>query len=353
MSNNKNTSKRDTKQRIFAIIAMVIIVAMLASLLLAGLTGCGNQTASSGGYIDRTSFYFDTVINVRIYDNKDESILDGCMELAAYYDNLLSATKKDSDIWKINSSEGVPVKVSPETISLLDTAIYYADLTDGAFNPALYSVISLWDFTSDEDKDHVVPKSGDIQNALKHTDYHVIVIDKDSETVTLTDPEASIELGAIAKGFIADKLKEYLVQKGVHSAIINLGGNALLIGSKPDNTSFTVGIEKPFGNPGTYITTVSAIDKSIVTSGIYERYFKIDDTICHHILDSKTGYPVNNDLYSVTILSDSSADGDALSTACFVLGPEKGMELIESIDGIEAAFVYSDYSVSYSSGFEG
>lgn len=350
MSNNTNTSKRDRKQRFFAIIAMIIIVAMLASLLLAGLTGCGYQTASSSDYVDRTSFYFDTVINVRIYDKQDESILDGCMELAAYYDNLLSASKEDSDIWKINNSAGAPVKVSPETISLLDTALYYAKLTDGAFNPALYSVISLWDFTSDDEKDHVVPGDADIQKALEHTDYNTIIVDKDNSIVTLTDPDVKIELGAIAKGFIADKLKEYLVQQGVRSAIINLGGNALLVGSKPDNTSFTVGVEKPFGNAGDYVTTVSTVDKSVVTSGVYERYFKIDDTIYHHILDPKTGYPVNNGLYSVTILSDNSVDGDALSTACFVLGPSKGMELIESLDSVEAAFVYSDYSVTYSSG---
>lgn len=351
MSNNTNTSKRDRKQRFFAIIAMIIIVAMLASLLLAGLTGCGYQTASSSDYIDRTSFYFDTVINVRIYDKQDESILDGCMELAAYYDNLLSASKEDSDIWKINNSAGAPVKVSPETISLLDTALYYAKLTDGAFNPALYSVISLWDFTSDDEKDHVVPGDADIQKALEHTDYNTIVVDKDNSIVTLTDPDVKIELGAIAKGFIADKLKEYMVQQGVRSAIINLGGNALLVGSKPDNTSFTVGVEKPFGNAGDYLTTVSTVDKSVVTSGVYERYFKIGDTIYHHILDPKNGYPVNNGLYSVTILSDNSVDGDALSTACFVLGPSKGMELIESLDRVEAAFVYSDYSVTYSSGF--
>ena len=350
MSNNTNTSKRDRKQRFFAIIAMIIIVAMLASLLLAGLTGCGYQTASSSDYVDRTSFYFDTVINVRIYDKQDESILDGCMELAAYYDNLLSASKEDSDIWKINNSAGAPVKVSPETISLLDTALYYANLTDGAFNPALYSVISLWDFTSDDEKDHVVPGDADIQKALEHTDYNTIVIDKDNSIVTLTDPDVKIELGAIAKGFIADKLKEYLVQQGVQSAIINLGGNALLVGSKPDNTSFTVGVEKPFGNAGDYVTTVSTVDKSVVTSGVYERYFKIGDTIYHHILDPKTGYPVNNGLYSVTILSDNSVDGAALSTACFVLGPSKGMALIESLDSVEAAFVYSDYSITYSSG---
>lgn len=351
MSKNKNTSKQDRKQRLFAIIAMIIIIAMLASLLLAGLTGCGLQTASSQDYIDRTSFYFDTVINIRIYDNQDESLLDGCMELAAKYDSLLSAHTEGSDIWNINHSNGATVLADPDTIALLNKALYYADLSDGAFNPALGSVISLWDFTSDNDEDHTIPEASSIENALLHTDYNSIVVDEDSNTVTLTDPEVQIDLGAIAKGFIADKIKEYLEEGNVHSAIINLGGNALLVGSKTDNSSFTVGIEKPFSSGTDYITTIKTSDKSIVTSGVYERYFTLDGTLYHHILSPDTGYPVQNDLYSVTIVSDLSADGDALSTACFVLGPEAGMKLIESLDGIEAAFVFNDYSIQYSSGF--
>lgn len=350
MSKNNSTSKKERKQRFFAVIAMIIIIAMLASTLIAGLTGCGLQTASYTDYIDRTSFYFDTVINIRIYDQKDESILDGCMELAQKYDSLLSAQTQGSDIWNINHSSGTPVTVDPDTISLLNLSLYYADLTDGAFNPALGSVISLWDFTSDDEKSHTVPDNSAIEEALPHTDYHAITIDDSTNTVTLTDPDVQIDLGAIAKGFIADKIKEYLLSQNVSSAIINLGGNALLVGSKPDNTSFTVGIEKPFSS-GDYITTISTSDKSIVTSGVYERYFELDGTIYHHLLDPATGFPVQNNLYSVTIVSDNSADGDALSTACFVLGSEAGMSLIESLDGIEAAFVYNDYSVVYSSGF--
>lgn len=351
MSNKKGTSKQERKQRFFAVIAMIIIIAMLASTLIAGLTGCGLQAASYDSYIDRTSFYFDTVINIRIYGSKDESILDGCMELAAKYDSLLSSQKEGSDIWNINHSGGSSVAVSQDTICLLNEALNYADLSEGAFNPALGSVISLWDFTSEEEKEHVVPDSSSIIDALKHTDYKAIVIDEAASTVTLTDQGVQIDLGAIAKGFIADKIKEHLVSQNVNSAIINLGGNALLVGAKPDDTAFTVGVEKPFSSSGDYITTITATDKSVVTSGVYERYFELDGTIYHHLLDPKTGYPVQNSLYSVTIVSDRSVDGDALSTACFVLGPEKGMELIESLDGIEAAFVFDDYSMKCSSGF--
>lgn len=354
MSKNKNSSKQDRKQRIFAIIAIIIIAAMIASLLLAGLTGCGLQTASSTDYIDRTSFYFDTVINVRIYGSQDESILDDCMEIASHYDSLFSATKEGSDIWNINHSDSKSVTVDSDTISLLNTALYYANISGGAFNPALGSVLSLWDFTNDgndNDNDHVIPDSDDIENALLHIDYNQIKIDEKASTVTVEDPDILIDLGAIAKGFIADKIKEYLVECNISSAIINLGGNVLLVGSKPGNSYFTIGVEKPFGSVNEYITSVPVSDKSVVTSGVYERYFELDGTIYHHIIDPQTGYPTDNDLYSVTIVSDKSVDGDALSTTCFVLGADKGMELIESLDGYEAAFVYSDYSISYSSGF--
>ena len=140
---------------------------------------------------------------------------------------------------------------------------------------------------------------------------------------------------------------------GIQSAIINLGGNVLLIGSKPNGKDFGVGIQKPFGDSGSFSEIVNTSDKSIVTSGVYERYFEKDGLIYHHILSPDNGFPVSNGLYSVTILSDKSIDGDALSTACFVMGPDEGMKLIESLDGIEAMFIDSDQKISYSSGFPG
>jgi thiamine biosynthesis lipoprotein len=146
-------------------------------------------------------------------------------------------------------------------------------------------------------------------------------------------------------------MKDYLTSAGVNSAIINLGGNVLLIGSKPDGSDFTVGIEKPFEGTASYAATVSLSDRSVVTSGVYERYFTVDDRIYHHILDPATGFPSDTGLYSVTILSDRSVDGDALSTSCFVLGRKKGMELIESLDNTEAVFITDKNEMIYSSGF--
>ena len=166
----------------------------------------------------------------------------------------------------------------------------------------------------------------------------------DQNKVRLKDAHAALDVGFIAKGYIADRLKEYMIAEGVTSGIINLGGNVLTIGNK-DGQDFKVGIQKPFADTGTALVSVASNDSSVVTSGIYERFFSLDKKIYHHILNPSTGYPVENELLSVTILSKDSTTGDALSTSCLLLGLEKGKELIESLDGVEAVFITKDYNV--------
>ena len=309
------------------------------------LCGCGRTTRS----LTKNGFYFDTIISITIYDSAKEYTLDHCMELAKHYENLFSPTLKGSDIWKINHADGAPVNVDVETIFLIEKALSYASLTDGLLNPAIAPLSSLWNFSSAATGTHNVPDETDIAKKLEHTDYKKILID--GQTIRLLDAEASIDLGCIAKGYIADKLKEYLLEEQVESALINLGGNVVAVGNKPDNSSFTIGIQKPFAKRGISETTISVSDSSAVTSGIYERYFEQNGVLYHHILDPKTGYPVVNELASVTILSTYSTDGDALSTSCLLLGSKKGMELIESLPDIEALFITKDGTLYYSSGF--
>ena len=325
---------------------------LLASLL---LTGCASTTTP----ISKTGLYFDTVITITIYDTEKESCLDECFALAEKYENLFSPTIEGSDVWNINHSNGQSVEVSDETTYLLETALSYCELTNGHIDLTVNTVSELWDFHAAEaaSVDNTsqtvisrIPDSEAITKAVSHVDYHNLIIE--GNTVTLTEPEASISLGFIAKGYIADQMKEYLISQNVKSAIINLGGNLLAVGSKPDATPFQFGIQKPFDEQGTPITTVYVSDKSVVSSGVYERYFYEDDILYHHILDPKTGYPVQNELLGVTILSDSSTMGDALSTTCLVLGLENGMKLIESLDGVEAIFITDDYSLHYTTGIE-
>lgn len=321
----------------------------LVCLLLFSLTGCNvlESYASRNAVISDTAFYFDTVVKITLCGTKDTSILDECFSEMAKYESLLSRTREGSDIWNINHSSGDPVEVSDITIELLELAIHYSELSGGIFDPTIASVVSLWNFTDNPEK--VLPEESDIAEALTHVDYRNIQIK--GNTVTLLDPDASIDLGGIAKGYIADQLKAFLINKEVTGALINLGGNNLALGTKPGNQPWKIGIQKPFGESSDLAAILSIAGKSVVTSGNYERYFEKDDQIYHHIIDPATGYPVQNHLNGVTILSDSSADGDALSTTCFALGVKKGLELIESLPDIEAMFITDDGTIYRSSGF--
>ena len=308
------------------------------------LSGCGKASEP----ITKTGFYFDTVIQVTIYDAEKKLCLDECMELAGKYENMLSPTIEGSDIWNINHSNGEPVTVSKETAELLETALFYCEMSGGRIDLTMETVSNLWDFHADNETSNQIPDKAVLEKALSHVDYHNLLIEND--TVTLLDSDSVISLGFIAKGYIADKIKEYLLSQNVESAIINLGGNLLAVGTRPDGTPFQFGIQMPFDEQGSTITTLSVSDKSTVSSGVYERYFYQDDILYHHILDTASGYPVQNHLLGVTILSDSSTMGDALSTTCFVLGPGDGMELIESLEDVEAIFITYDYALHYSSG---
>ena len=321
------------KEKIFLFLALMLL-----------LSGCGKASEP----ITKTGFYFDTVIQVTIYDAEKKLCLDECMELAGKYENMLSPTIEGSDIWNINHSNGEPVTVSKETAELLETALFYCEMSGGRIDLTMETVSNLWDFHADNETSNQIPDKAVLEKALSHVDYHNLLIEND--TVTLLDPDSAISLGFIAKGYIADKIKEYLLSQNVESAIINLGGNLLAVGTRPDGTPFQFGIQMPFDEQGSTITTLSVSDKSTVSSGVYERYFYQDDILYHHILDTASGYPVQNHLLGVTILSDSSTMGDALSTTCFVLGPGDGMELIESLEDVEAIFITDDYALHYSSG---
>lgn len=318
----------------------------ILALLPAVLTGCAKNIEP----ISRTGFYFDTVVQITLYDTEDEAVLDGCFALAEKYENLFSATKEGSDVWNINHGNGETVTVSEETVALLVMAADYANTTAGAIDPTILPVSELWNFGSDGEAQ--VPKDAAIQEALSHVSYNAIRFgtapaegtdESVYRTVTLTDPEAAVDLGFIAKGYIADKMKEYLLSQGVESALISLGGNVLAVGEKPDGSPFRVGIQEPFAETGKSLDTVEIRDTSVVTSGIYERCFYDENGVLyHHILDTATGYPVDNELVSVTIICPSSVKADALSTSCFCLGLEEGRRLLDAEKDVAYLFITKD-----------
>lgn len=330
-----------------------IIIFILLSIL---FVGCGNtssvtnsKTQKSQLPITETEFILNTIASISVYEANNSKdvvqIINECFSLCSDYEKLFSRTIEGSDVDKINKSNGTAVEVSPETTELINLSLKYSNLSQGAFDITIEPISALWNFQSETP---VVPPSELINEVVKHVDYKNIVVE--GNTVKLKDPIASIDLGGIAKGYIADRAADFLKENGVTSAIINLGGNILTIGTKTDGDKFSIGIQKPFDEQNSVLGIIYSDDMSIVTSGVYERYFKINNVIYHHILNPKTGYPIENNIFSVTIVSKTSADCDALSTACFVLGLEKGMALIESLDGIEAVFVTNDYKTHSSSG---
>lgn len=324
------TKKRNT--------ALPLFTAVVSALLVSGCT-----TPKQSESLSMTGMYFDTVVTVEAWGTSRE-VLDHCEELCNRYEHLFSRTLEDSEISKINASAGQPVTVSDETAELIRLGLEYGDISHGYFDITIASASELWNFTDNEEKE--LPDPETLAEAVTHIDYHNVKVE--GNTVTLTDPMAKIDLGGIAKGYIADCLKEYLESEGVEHALINLGGNMLAVGERYDGTPFRVGLQKPFEPDGTTIAVLDVNDQSVVTSGNYERYFEKDGIIYHHILDPSTGYPVQNNLYQVTIISDSSVDGDALSTTCYALGLEKGMELIRNLDDVEAVFVTDDYELHLS-----
>lgn len=303
------------------------------------LVGCQKKETI---YSD-TGFYFDTVITVTLYENGSPEILNNCMALALDYENLLSTTVEGSDIWNLNHSAGSYVTLSPETISLLQIALSYAELSDGVVDPTVGSLSSLWNFGSDGL--NIVPEASHIEESLSHVDYRTLSIE--GNQAALLDPYASVDLGFIAKGYIGDKMKEFLISQGVTSALINLGGNVVTIGSKPNGDSFRVGIQDPFEKSGTPAHVVELTDTCAVSAGNYERYFENNGIRYHHILSTLDGYPARSGLSQVTIISPNSTRADALSTLCFILGYEKAASLLENYPEDQAIFITEDGEILY------
>lgn len=348
--------KKIIKRCIFSIFA--------ASLLLssAAFSGCSlkantaeNSDAGSQEPVSATAIKLNTAVTVTIYDSQDRELLTECMNLCDKYEKIFSRTASDSELYQLNHRELTPVAGTEDTFQISDPlaelirkGLYYSELSEGAFDIAIEPLTSLWDFTAEDPQ---VPEDRLIQKALTKCDYHNVSVSDNNEVILKTE-DTAIELGAIAKGYIADRLKDYLISQGVKSAIINLGGNVLCIGGKPDDSSFKIGIQKPFADRSETIAVMDIKDKSVVSSGVYERCFEQDGTLYHHLLNPRTGYPYDNGLIAVTIISDESVDGDALSTTCFALGLEDGMKLAESLDNVQAFFVTSDYEIHYTKDFQ-
>lgn len=306
--------------------------------LLSCLCGCKENVSP----LSATRLMMDTVITVTLYDG-DGDILNGALEICEKYEKILSRTVEGSDIYRINNTLGATVEVLPETAELITLAKQIAQSSDGAFDPTVLPLVELWNVSEAV----FPPSASEVEAARSTVGFQNISVD--GNKVTLSNG-ATVDLGGIAKGYIADRVKEYLVSKGVTSAIINLGGNTLLVGNK-NGEDFSVGVQKPFAKSGELCARIMLDGKTAVTSGTYQRYFEADGRIYHHIIDTSTGWPADNGITSVTVIADSSAVADGLSTACLVLGAERGAELAKAY-GVELITVAEDGSLTVTDGLK-
>lgn len=318
------------------------IILFSAALLLISCAGTTDRPHSKSG------LYFDTIISIDIYDPVSDAdrVLDECMDLCSHYQALFDRKVPTSDIARISSGKAGTVSVDPDTASLLTEALKYCRLSEGRFDITIAPVSSLWDFHEGSEK---IPDPAALREALSHVGYENIEVDTKASTVTVKADGISLDVGGAAKGYIADRIADHLKECGVGGAIINMGGDMMLIGHKSDRKLFNIGINDP-DNPGGVAARLYVSDKAVATSGIYERSFISEGRTYHHILDVTNAYPVDTDIESVTVICDSAAASDCLCTVCTILGADGAQKLIEDLPDTEAVFILTDGSMRATSG---
>lgn len=299
-------------------------------------------------------FLLGTYTRLSVYDEGKEAALAPAFARIKDLGDRITINEPGSEIDKINENAGIePVKVSSDIYYLVKTAKEYSVESKGAFNLVIGAITQLWRIGFDDARK---PSQAEIDEALTKIDYNKVQLNDQKETVFLEEKGMIIDLGAIAKGYIADEVATVLRNEGVTSGIVDLGGNILVIGHsfRGSNQKWNIGIQDPNTARGTVIGTVQGADKTVVTSGVYERFLEVDGKTYHHIFDTKTGYPVDNELASVSILTDHSIDGDALTTMLFAKGLEEGMRFVEeqTPKGTDAIFITHEGQVYTTSGLK-
>ena len=309
--------------------------------------GCDSKSEEP---VSRETYLMGTIINIKAYGKNADKAVQASVDKISDIENKMSLNISTSEINKINKNAGIaPVKVSKNTFDVVKASLIYSEKTKGSFDITVEPLVSLWGIGTDKAR---IPSKDEISNALSLINYKDVVINEKESTIMLKRKGQAIDLGAIAKGYTADELKKVLLNYNVSSAFLNLGGNVYVLGNKPDKTPWKIGVQNPLEPRGDYLGIVSVYDKSVVTSGNYERFFERNGKRYHHIFDTKTGYPAEKGLISVSIISDKSIDGDALSTSVYTLGLDEGKKLIESLKDVEAVFVTNDKKVYTTSGLK-
>lgn len=307
---------------------MVILMVIL-------LMGCNEQVKQ----VSRSEFLLDTYVETTLFGIKDEVVLDDIYDEVRRLEDLLSLYKEGSDLYKLKQANSQPIEVSKETLEIIQKASEYTVMSDGLFDVTLGPLIDLWGITSESPR---VPSNDEIEKALSLTGMDKLQID--GNRITL-EKDMYMNFGGIAKGYITDVIVNEAKIHGAQGGIFNFGGNIYVMGNKPDGSNFNVGIQRPGDDRNDYFAIFRGTDKSIVTSGVYERFFEYENKQYHHILDPQTGYPAETDLVSVTIISDTCFEGDVLSTTVLLLGLDDAKSLMASLENVGAILVTDDHRV--------
>lgn len=323
------------------------------------LSACDRTTPQSGNGEDdsvdpesQSELMLGTSCRITLYDGIQEETFEAAFNAIATIEEKMSVKLPESEVSQINAKAGTgeAQKVSRQTFEVIREALHIAELSGGAFDPTIGPLVSLWGIGTDEAH---IPADEEINEALKHIDYQRVETNEAQRSISLPREQMKLDLGGIAKGYAADVVRTVLKEEGVTSALINLGGNVLTMGTKPDGSLWKIGIQDPASERGDHVMIFELEDMSVVTSGPYERFFTgPEGRRYHHILDPEDGYPVRRDLTSATIVAQSSFLADALSTAIYVMGMETGTRLVESLEGVEAIFITEDRSIFVTSGLE-
>mgnify|MGYP006286310297 FL=1 len=318
----------------------------ISAVLLVG--GC----RSTGEPVTDSAQLLGTILRIAIHDrNVDPDVTDRVFARVKEIEQRMSTTEEDYDtteLLEVNRAAGQQaVRVSEDTFTVLERARYYSRITDGAFDVTIWPLVRLWGIGSERAAVPDEERLADVQAAV---DYTRLELDADTRSVFLPEAGMGVDVGAIAKGYAADEAERILREDGVEHALLDFGGNILVIGNKTDGSPWRIGVQRPDAERTRYIGIISVVDRPVVTSGPYERFFVEEGVRYHHILDPSTGFPARNGLQQVTIVARNSMDADALSTSIYVLGLDAGRELVESLNDIEAVFVSDSREVYLSSG---
>jgi len=306
------------------------------------LSACSDSVSTvSGEY-----YALDTICTQQVTGGDARAAADEVGDMLSRITQEMSMNE-GSDLYAVNSAAPHGADVSEETAGLLQTALALAAETNGAFDPTIGPVSSLWDISGNPR----VPSEDELAAAVSLVDYTGVTVG--GTTVTLAQPGMMIDLGGIGKGYAADLAAQIYEKYGVQTALLSLGGNIYAYGANTDGNGYRIGLRDPYGTDNDYFAIVSLKNTSVVTSGVYERCFESGGVTYHHLFDPETGCPVSNGLVAVTVVCESSTTADALSTALFVMGLEDGLKFAEALPGVEAAFITEDREVFVTDGLKG